>query len=77
MPPLGVDHAGEQLERGGLARPVGPEKGHELALLDLQIDAADGLDQAILPPEQPAHGRREPFPLLVHAVRLRQSVKSR
>ena len=69
----GRDHAGEQLQRGGLAGPVGAQEGHELALLDPQIDAADRLDRAILAAEQPADGGGKPFLLLVNAVGLRQS----
>ena len=68
----GVDHAGEQLERGGLAGAVGPEKGDELALLDRQVDAADRLDLAIFAVKQPAHRRQQPFLLLINAVRLRE-----
>ncbi len=40
----GGKHAGEQFQCGRLARPVRPQKGDELARLDLQVDAADGLD---------------------------------
>ena len=70
----GRDDAGEQLERGGLARAVGAEKGDELALLDRQIDAADGLDVAILAAKQPAQRGPQPLFLLIDAVGLRQSV---
>ena len=56
----GVDHAGEQLERGGFAGAVGAEEGDELALLDVEIDAADGLDFAILAVEQPRNAARRP-----------------
>ena len=48
------------------------QEGNELALLDLKIDAADGLDQPVLATEQPADCGCEPFPLLVHLVRLCQ-----
>ena len=72
MPRGGSDDAGEQLERGGLAGAVGAEKGDELALLDRQIDAADGLDLAILAAEQPPHRGQQPFLLLIDAVGLRQ-----
>ena len=63
----GIDHAGEQLERRGFAGAVGTEEGDELARLDVEIDAADGLDLAILAVERarerpptglPAFGRR-------------------
>ena len=64
------DHAGEQLERGGLAGPVGPEKGDELALLDRQIDAAHGLTRAVLAAEQPAERGEQPLLLLIDAIRL-------
>ena len=42
--------------------PFGPEKGDEFALFDAQVDAADRLDLAILPPEQaPDRGRSPSF----------------
>ena len=65
-------HAGEELQRGGLAGPVGAEEGHELALLDRQVDAADRLDHAVLAAEQPADRGRKPLFLLIDAVGLRQ-----
>ena len=48
----GIDDAGEQLERRGLAGAVRAEEGDELALLDVEIDAADGLDLAVLAVER-------------------------
>ena len=50
----GGEHAGEQFQRGRLARPVGPQKGDELARLDGQIDAADRLDGLDVAMEKPA-----------------------
>ncbi len=70
----GRDHAGEQLQRGGLAGAVGAEKGDELALLDRQVDAAHRLDRAVLPAEQPAHRGQQALFLLVDAIGLGQSV---
>ena len=68
----GRNHAGEEFQRGGLARPVGAQEGDELALFDLEVDAADRLDQSVPPAKQPADGRAEPFLLLVNAIGLRQ-----
>ena len=68
----GIDHAGEQLERGGLAGAVGPEKGDELALLDRQVDAAHRLHLAVLAMEQARERGPEAFLLLVNAIRLLQ-----
>ncbi len=65
-------HAGEQLERGGLAGAVGPEKGDELALLDRQVDAANRLDVLVLAAKQPAHRGQQPFLLLINPVGLCQ-----
>ena len=44
----GIDDAGEQLERRGFAGAVGAEEGDKFAGVDIEIDAADGLDFAIL-----------------------------
>ena len=68
----GRNHAGEELQRGGLAGPVGPEEGDEFALFDGQIDAAHGLDDAILPAEQPADRGEQPFLFLINPIGLRQ-----
>ena len=68
----GGEHAGEQLERGRLARPVGPQKGDEFARLDRQINARDGLDGPEIAMKQPANRRPESLFLLKNAVRLRQ-----
>ena len=37
----------EDLDRGRLAGAVGPEEGEDLAGLDLEVDAANGLDSAV------------------------------
>src|SRR5207253_9900672 len=51
----GVGQPGEDLERGGLARPVGAEKGDDLPRLDPERDIAHRMDVAIAGP----HQRRE------------------
>ena len=40
-----------------LPAPLGPEEGDELALFDLEVDAADRLDQPVSAAKQPADGR--------------------
>ena len=70
----GSNNARKELERGGLARPVGAEKGDEFALLHRQVDAADGLDRAVLAAEQSADRGQQPLSLLVDAIRLGQSL---
>ena len=72
MPPLGEITPERSFSVVVLPAPLGPEKGDELALLDLEVDAADGLDQAVLAAEQPADGGGQPFLLLIHPVGLRQ-----
>ena len=69
----GIDHAGEQLERRGLAGAVGAEEGDELALFDVEVDAADGLHLAVLAVEQPSKRGPQAFLLLINAVRLLQA----
>lgn len=58
----GWDERGEHPERGRLACSVGAEEGDELALPDLEVEAADGLDGLLARGEvagQPAgHDRR-------------------
>jgi hypothetical protein len=44
------DECGQHPQRGGLAGAVGPEKSEDLALGDVQVDAADGLDDLLLAP---------------------------
>ena len=68
----GIDDAGEQLERGGLAGPVGPEKGDELARLDREVDAADRLHVAVVAVKQPPHRGQQALLLLINPVGLRQ-----
>ena len=68
----GGEHAGEQFQRGRLARPVGPEKGDEFARFDRQIDAADGLDGLDIAMKKPANGSPESLFFLKNAVRFRQ-----
>ena len=68
----GIDHARKQLERRRFAGAVGPEEGHEFALLDRQVDAAHGMHLAILAIEEARKRRPEAFLLLVDAVRLLQ-----
>jgi hypothetical protein len=37
-----IDHAGNGVEQGGLARAIGPEHGDKVALGQLDVDALDG-----------------------------------
>src|SRR5262249_49081484 len=67
-----VDEAGEDLERGGLAGPVGAEERNHLARLDGETDAIDGADFLVLAPEQTADGAQKARVLLEDAVGLRQ-----
>ena len=68
----GREHAGEQFQRGRLARPVGPQKGDELARLDGQIDAADGLDGLEIAMKKSANRGPQSLLFLEDAVRFRQ-----
>ncbi len=43
---VGPDEGGDGADEGGLARAVGPEQGDELAGLDGQVEAVEGLDGA-------------------------------
>ena len=43
----GAHEAGDGPKRGGLPRAVGADQAHELALLDLQVDALHGADTAV------------------------------
>src|SRR5207249_8121767 len=45
-PLLRVKDAADAVQQGGLARTVGTDDGQDLALLDVEADAADGLDAA-------------------------------
>jgi hypothetical protein len=53
---VGRDDAGEHLEGGRLARTVGTEEPHQLALLDLEADVIHGDHFGLLPREEAAHG---------------------
>jgi len=44
---LGVEHAGDGAQHGGLPRAVGAEHGDDLAGGHVQADAADGLDGTV------------------------------
>jgi hypothetical protein len=48
----------QDLDRGGLSRPVGPEQGEDLAPADVQVDAVHG-PHAGVGLHQPAHVHRE------------------
>ena len=50
-----------------------PKEGDEFAFLDIEIDAADGLDLAIFAVEEPAQCGPEAFFLLINSVRLLQA----
>src|SRR5687768_12065957 len=60
----------KQFERGRFARPVRAEERHELTCLDIQINAADGLDLFVLAMKESAKRGRESLLLLINAVRL-------
>ena len=49
----GIEHAGEHLERGGLARAVGADVAERLSPLHGEVDAVDGVDEP-RPAAQPA-----------------------
>src|SRR6185437_14098769 len=66
------DDSGEELERGRFAGAVGAEKGHELALFQVQVDAPHRLDGAILAMKQPADRGQQAVLFLIDAVRLRE-----
>ena len=53
MPPLGLMTPESSFSVVVLPAPFGPKKGHELALLDAQVDAADRFHLAVFAPEQP------------------------
>ena len=44
----GLVHAGDDIERGGFACAVGADEGHDLTLVDLQIQIVHGDDAAEL-----------------------------
>jgi len=44
---FGIEHAGDGAQHSGLTGAVGAEYGDDLALRDLQADAADCLDRAV------------------------------
>ena len=48
MAAAGLEQAGDGVERGGLARAVGADEGDDLALVDLEGDALDGVDVAVV-----------------------------
>ena len=48
MPGSGLHDAGEDLERGGLARAIGADQAEDLAVADFEIDAAHGLHGAVV-----------------------------
>jgi len=68
------NHAGKELERGGLACPVRAEEGDELTLIHAKVDGPDRLDRAVLAAKQPDQRGPKPLFLLVHHVGLRESL---
>ncbi|MNG32874.1 hypothetical protein D3C84_1189880 [compost metagenome] len=42
-----LDHADQGFQRGGLAGAVGTDQGHQLALVDVEIDTLDGLNATV------------------------------
>jgi hypothetical protein len=43
----GAQQAADGLERGRFARAIGPDDGDDLALVDLEVDAMEGLGVAV------------------------------
>ena len=56
-----VKEAREHLEGGRLAGAVGAEEADDLARLDVERDAVDGMDVARLAPDEAAHGVPQPL----------------
>ena len=56
----GIEQAGEHLERGGLARAVGPQETDHLARLDGERDLVHGFDGAVGAVEQAPDGGLQP-----------------
>ena len=72
-----IDHAGEQLQRRRFAGAVGPQKRDELALLDVQVDAAHRVHLAVLATEQPADRGQQPLRFLINAIRFATALATR
>ena len=55
--PVRPPPAQEDADGGGLAGPVGPQKGHDLSRIDIQVDAFQGFGSAegFVDPLQPGH----------------------
>ena len=43
-----MEQAGDGVQRGGLAGAVGADEGDDLPLIDLEGDALDGVDGAVI-----------------------------
>jgi hypothetical protein len=72
LPPGGVEQAGEHLQGGGLAGPVGAQEAHHLPRLDVEGDPVHGRDVPRAPAHQAAHGGQHPRLSLVDGVHLAQ-----
>jgi hypothetical protein len=70
----GRNYAGKQLQGGRFAGSVRPQKGHEIALLDGQIDPLDRLDRAILPVKESGDSRHQTLFFLINAIGFRQAL---
>ena len=53
MPALGRDVAGDDVEQRRLARAVRPEDGAPLAVRDVEVDVAHGVEAAVAPADPP------------------------
>ena len=45
---LAVEQAGDGIQRGGFSRAVGADQGNDLTLVDLEGNAFDGMDAAVI-----------------------------
>ena len=72
MPPVGVMTPERSFSVVVLPAPLGPRKATNSPCSTRQVDAANRLDVAVLPAEQPPNRGPQPFPLLIDAVGLRQ-----
>ena len=62
LPSARLEHAGDQVEDGGLAGAVGPDHGANLAGLHRQVDAIDGHQGAEAADQTPAFKQRHRVP---------------
>ena len=70
-----LDQRGEHPQGGGLAGPVGAEEGDELPLVDLDVQAADGLDGLLVPRERLGESRGPDHWLCVGHTRTLETIQ--